>query len=250
MTNGIYYYYDTEKNFVVYVGKDSYIDKNRRHKAHISGNGQQIDSIFQNNPDRYEYRVYCEGNFSNEELNDLEIQTIKLFDTFHRKDTFNYTEGGDGFGSGENHPMYGRTGENNPMYGITGEDHPKWKDYARVIKKGIHPNGKQRYALVYNGEILIQSINKEELEKLADRINKLKNKDEEIIEQIIEEYKARKENYARVIKNGTHPSGKQNYALMQNGKIIKRSIYKEKLEKLAEEINAKKDKRCLNEKQR
>ena len=97
--NGIYLYYDTKKNSVVYIGKDSNIDKKTRHRAHMSGKKQQFDKILQNNPDRYKYVVFCEGNFSNEELNNLEIQAIKLFNTFYREDAFNFTEGGDGVGS-------------------------------------------------------------------------------------------------------------------------------------------------------
>lgn len=229
MTNGIYLYFDTKKNSVVYVGRDSNIDKKTRHKAHMQKcnyGKQSINRILQNNPDRYEYRVYCEGNFSNDELNNLEIQVIKLFNTFHRKDAFNYTEGGDGI-IGFEHPEETRkkisegnkgkklpeetrkkmseakSGENNPLYGKkrseetkkkiskankgkkrseearkkiskanSGENHPRWKDYARVIKAGIHHNGKQRYTLKYNGKNIEHSIYKEKLEKLAEEINK------------------------------------------------------------------------------
>ena len=43
--------------------------------------------------------------------------------------------------------------------------------------------------------------------------------------------------YATVMKDGKHCCGKQNYALRYNGKRIANSIFKEKLEKRAEEIN-------------
>ena len=43
---------------------------------------------------------------------------------------------------------------------------------------------------------------------------------------------------ARVIKGG-YKRGKQNYALRHNGKRIATSIFKEKLEKMADEINKK-----------
>ena len=45
--------------------------------------------------------------------------------------------------------------------------------------------------------------------------------------------------YATVMKDGKHRCGKQNYALRHNGKRIANSIFKEKLEKMAEEINKK-----------
>lgn len=208
MSNGIYLYYDTKENSVVYVGRDSNIDKKTRHKAHMQKSNyddQPFNRILQNNPDRYKYRVYYEGVFSNEELNDLESQTIKLFNTFHRKDAFNYTKGGEGtLGrkhteeeknkiskaiSGENNPMYGKKGENHPAYGTkrseetrkkmseanSGRNHPQWKDYARVVKKGTTHSGKKRYALRYDGKDITSSIYKEKLEKLADEINKNKN---------------------------------------------------------------------------
>ena len=45
--------------------------------------------------------------------------------------------------------------------------------------------------------------------------------------------------YATVMKDGKHKNGMQNYALRYNGKRIANSIFKEKLEKRAEEINKK-----------
>ena len=46
---------------------------------------------------------------------------------------------------------------------LRGENHPLWKDYPRIIKAGVY-NGKQRYALKYNGKNIIQSFDREELE--------------------------------------------------------------------------------------
>lgn len=56
--------------------------------------------------------------------------------------------------TGKNHPMYGKIGEKNPMYGKTGNKSPKWKDFARVVKIGFSDNGKQRYALKFEGKII------------------------------------------------------------------------------------------------
>lgn len=44
-------------------------------------------------------------------------------------------------------------------------------------------------------------------------------------------------NYARIIKTGFNSDGKQDYAIKYKGKRIKRSINKEKLEKICNEIN-------------
>lgn len=55
MSKGIYKYTDLEINEIVYVGKDSHIDRNDRHKAHMRPSrydDQPFNRILQNNPDR------------------------------------------------------------------------------------------------------------------------------------------------------------------------------------------------------
>ena len=92
---GIYCYYDTlNDNEIVYVGKDSYIDENRRHKQHFRScyyDEQQINRVLQNNPDRFKYKVLKKGNFSQNLLNALEIIYIQRYSP-----KFNYTIGGEG----------------------------------------------------------------------------------------------------------------------------------------------------------
>lgn len=51
MAKGIYKYTDLKTGDVVYIGKDSYIDKNMRHKRHLQPSNydaQQINRILQN----------------------------------------------------------------------------------------------------------------------------------------------------------------------------------------------------------
>ena len=94
MSNGIYCYIDKKNNTIVYVGKDSYIDKQTRHKAHCGEkkyNEQQINKVLQNNPNRYKYKVLKEGSFSEKELNEFEKFYIQKYNPL-----FNFTEGGDG----------------------------------------------------------------------------------------------------------------------------------------------------------
>ena len=67
-------------------------------------------------------REIVEDNVSTELLNEREIYWIAYFGDFI--EGYNLTEGGDGVGSGEKHPMFGRTGEKHPMFGRTGEKHP------------------------------------------------------------------------------------------------------------------------------
>jgi Mor family transcriptional regulator len=91
--NGIYCYIDNKTNKIVYVGKDSNIDNNRRHKDHLlkcNRNRQVINRILQNNPKRYTYNVLKQGKFKDNLLNALEIIYIR-----RHNPKFNYTIGGD-----------------------------------------------------------------------------------------------------------------------------------------------------------
>lgn len=133
MTCGIYCYIDKNINQVIYVGKDSYISKNERHKQHLklsNKNNQPINRILQNNPQRYKYKILKKGNFSKSLLNALEIIYIKRYGTYdnrkgHGKSYgFNFTIGGDGSIGykhsiktlqkmrKENHPFYGKNRPN------------------------------------------------------------------------------------------------------------------------------------------
>ena len=62
---GIYCYIDKNNDEIIYIGKDSYIDTNKRHKSHIRKNDynkQVINKILQNNPKRYQYKIIIKGN--------------------------------------------------------------------------------------------------------------------------------------------------------------------------------------------
>lgn len=101
MSNGIYGYVDKKINKIVYIGKDSYIDKGEAKKRHMKKScydAQPFNRILQNNPNRYEYIILEEGFFSEEKLNDLESFYIKKYGTFRLETNFgwNFTKGGDG----------------------------------------------------------------------------------------------------------------------------------------------------------
>lgn len=53
-----------------------------------------------------------------------------------------------------------------------------WKDYARVVKNGIKPNGKQEYGLNFQGKTIKYSIDKEKLLKIAEEINSGRKREE------------------------------------------------------------------------
>lgn len=95
MSKGIYAYVDKKDNNVVYVGKDSNIHGNKRHKDHFCPSGynkQVINRILQNNPDRYEYKVLWEiEDCTNNHLNEMEKYYTRIYNP-----KFSFTEGGDG----------------------------------------------------------------------------------------------------------------------------------------------------------
>lgn len=103
MAKGIYCYIDNKNNKVVYIGKDSNIDKQKRRRNHLAQSTysqQPINRILQNNPDRYNYRILVQlsNDFSDDDLNDLEGLFIKELNTYHYNNPhgFNFTKGGDG----------------------------------------------------------------------------------------------------------------------------------------------------------
>lgn len=95
ITRGIYCYIDKNDNQIVYVGKDSYIDKNMRHKQHFQSSrydAQPINRILQKNPFRYRYNVLWEtDDCTDNHLNQMETCYIKKYNP-----QFNFTDGGDG----------------------------------------------------------------------------------------------------------------------------------------------------------
>lgn len=109
--NGIYGYWDTQKERVVYIGKDNNISINSRHKAHHTHSRydeQRINRILQNNKGRYTYFILCDGYFTEEELNELEKEAIAIFNTYYGYG-FNFTKGGDGRSiCKEDHHFYGK----------------------------------------------------------------------------------------------------------------------------------------------
>jgi hypothetical protein len=212
MSKGIYGYYDSENNYIlVYPGKDSHIDENRRHRDHLNPSRydeQQINRVLQNNPDRYEYRVICEyPDLTDDELNWLEcMEIMKHKFLYGERPKFSFTVGGDG-----------RTGYRKPY-----EDF----EYS-VAKCGFKENCKQNYTIHdRNHNPIKQSINKEALEEIAVALN-----NGEITEEEVKAFKY------TVTKMGFH-NGKQRYSICnRNNKEIKTSINKEILDEIAVALN-------------
>lgn len=95
MTVGIYCYKDSlNDDEIVYVGKDSSIDLNTRHKRHhypSRYDDQVINRVLQSNPDRYSYHILKQGEWDEKLLNVIEILYVHRYSP-----KFNYTIGGDG----------------------------------------------------------------------------------------------------------------------------------------------------------
>ena len=86
---GIYFYRDLREDEIIYVGQSRHIyERHRSHLAPSSYNAQPINRVIQNDPSRYILEI--ERRCSENELDDLEVQYIKLL-----KPKFNFTKGGD-----------------------------------------------------------------------------------------------------------------------------------------------------------
>lgn len=190
MSKGIYQYVDVKTDEVVYIGKDSNIDKNSRyytHKAPSHYNEQPFNRILQNNPDRYEYNIlYSSDDTTKDILDTLERSFIKRYNP-----KFNFTRGGEG-GSlpGVNSPRYGKKhtfetrkkmSENH--YDNSKENNPLWKDYARINYGGKSRQGKQQYIIRFNGKYIKKSIN---VKNLIEWFNENYPNEELIIHESIE----------------------------------------------------------------
>ncbi len=141
--SGLYGYWDNVKQKVVYIGQAKDIE--RRLNAHMLPshyNKQKINRVLQNNPDRYEQFILCEGDFTTDELNELEYEAVEIFKTnrykYPENEGFNFRDGGkvkeipeeskqkmSEAKKGEKHHFYGKKrpehskkmkGENNPFY--------------------------------------------------------------------------------------------------------------------------------------
>ena len=202
---GIYGFYDLKNKEIVYIGKDSHIDKDRRKRQHLQPSNveaQPFNRALQNNPKRYAYkRLYeCPPHLDNVDLNGLEMQYIEALNP-----KLNFTKGGDGISGiklSESHKQKIKENASKYWQGKSRSDETKKKISEKL--KGRTPWNKG-------------------VKQTPEQIKK--NSESKIIR------------YARVIKRGKTSSGTQQYSLEHNGKTLKYSVDKEKLERLANEIN-------------
>ena len=150
---GIYCYIDTKNNSIVYIGKDSYIEKKKRHYAHIAPyayNHQQINKVLQNTPSRYKYKIIIKGIKTDKILNGFEMAFISKYNP-----KFNFTKGGEGLcGFKHSKETIKKLQQNAgvPKGKYSKNDIHNYKNYFRVIKLGS-PNRKQRYQIIKDKKI-------------------------------------------------------------------------------------------------
>ena len=140
---GIYFFIDKETDQVVYIGMDSHIDVKERINAHYrpsTYDSQQFNRVLQNNPDRYESKVYCYAS-SYEDLCQIEFDLINLY-----RPKFNYKHGGQGRFIN--------------------------KEFTYTVVKGGTHNGKQNYVIqTMFRKPLINSIDYDFLNDICSKLN-------------------------------------------------------------------------------
>lgn len=169
MSKGIYKYTDLKTGEIVYIGKDSHIDKMNRHKDHLAPsayNKQPFNRILQKNIYRYEYSVIWETeNCTDLKLKKMEILFGKIYNP-----KFNYGKYGSGGSYKHSEDHNRKISESLMGHDVSEETRQKMsksnmKDYARIIKEGFDNKGKQKYKIRYEAKKLKQSIHIHKLYK-------------------------------------------------------------------------------------
>lgn len=230
---GIYQYIDKKTNEIVYIGKDNHINEKRRYNAHLAPshyNIQPFNRVLQNNPDRYQYEVVYAGDFDNNLLNALEINSIAEFKLKNNgnKPKFNFTDGGEGI-CGFTHSeetkkkiSEANTGKNNPNYrnpnNYRHSEETKKKISKALAGRRFSEEHLRKLSEAHTDEkhYLYGKHRSEETKKKLSKINSGENN-------------PAWKDYARIIKIGKNNKNKQQYAIKYQGKRIKYSISIDKL---------------------
>lgn len=137
---GIIYKATNVENGKVYIGKSAR-DMEKRRRQHITDarNGSDVKfhrAIRKYGADKFIWSVIDTADTA-ESLNEKEVYWIAFYNSF--KDGYNSTGGGDGVGSGENHPMYGKehTEEARKKISATHKGRKLTEEHKRNIKKSV-----------------------------------------------------------------------------------------------------------------
>lgn len=177
MTCGIYGYLDMTNGQVIYVGKDSHIDKKKRHKAHFTKsryNEQQINMVLQNNPERYMYVEFISGDFSQNKLDTFEKFFIKIFKK-NKECVLNFTEGGDGC-CGYCPPQEVRQKISQKLTGRKlSQEHKKHISQSHIGKKLSHQH-RNKLSYIKKENVNAQKYNLWDVQKVGyDKIKMIRN---------------------------------------------------------------------------
>ena len=167
VTKGIYLFWDKKYEQVIYGGRFTGRKRIKQHFNPSKRNEQQINKYIQNHPERIDSVIFCEfDDISDDDLNQLEMETIKLFklNRYRYPDShvFNFTDGGGGscgfVHSEESKKKIGKanSGENNPRAKYTLWDITKCHyDKSNMFRHGNDGKNPRRcFIFKYNGKIL------------------------------------------------------------------------------------------------
>ena len=169
MNGGIYCYIDKKDNSIIYIGKDSYINENRRHYAHTikcNYDRQVINRVLQNDIERYEYRILEKNISSSKILNALEMSFIQKHNP-----KFNFTKGGDGL-LGHHRSIETRRKISNSNKGNT-----NWlgKKHSEETKKKMSDNHKKYWLGKNHSEESMEKMSRKKNTTGYFRVTKVKN---------------------------------------------------------------------------
>jgi len=146
MRSGIYVW--KLKGVPKYVGKgvDVHQRMNRKHHDNKALN----NAIKKYGFDSFEKEVVCYCN--DDELNELEEYYIRELHTHRSENGYNLTWGGDGVGSGNDHPLFGVTGKDHPSWGRKSSEEQKKKMSDAHMGLTHSDESKHRIAIAKLGE--------------------------------------------------------------------------------------------------
>lgn len=150
MAKGIYCYIDKKDNQIVYVGKDSNIHRNIRHKEHrqlSSYHKQVINRVLQNDINRYQYRIlWMIDDCTTNHLNQMEIYFINKYNP-----RFNFTQGGDGI-NGYRHTTQAKEKISKAKLGVKNPNYNKRMSIETRKKMSESHNNTSGFYRVYKFE--------------------------------------------------------------------------------------------------
>lgn len=220
MSIGIYKITNIRNN-KIYIGQSKHIEKRLAdHKTYLRGN-YHYNNYLQNS-----YNKYGEKNFKFEILKICKLRYldrfeklyIKIYDSTNSDNGYNLENGGNEYKIISEQTKQ-KQSKNHADF--KGNNSSLWKEYPTIIKNGFY-KGQQVFSINYHSKCIKSSINLSYIKKYL-QINYLNILTDSDLLEITPEV-------PRIVKDGKNKKGEQKYSIKYNGKIIKTSIFKNKLE--------------------